>query len=143
MSLKNFVREIKQMKEGMGNTSKRGEGRAGHSRVASQTMWPNVWHWPNQYQEEIEQTGRWAHLPSELLLDIVQRVENSEVAWPERRNVVACAAVCRSWRCATKEAVKTLQQCAQFTFPVSLKQVDLSLKKKKKIACTHTKAGKK
>ncbi|KAF3332792.1 Tubby-like F-box protein 5 [Carex littledalei] len=122
MSLKSFVRELKEMKEGMGNTSKRGEGRAGHSRVASQTVWPNAWHRPNQYQEEIEQTGRWAHLPSELLLDIVQRVEDSEVAWPERRNVVACAAVCRSWRCATKEAIKTLQQCARFTFPVSLKQ---------------------
>ncbi|KAJ4808937.1 Tubby-like F-box protein [Rhynchospora pubera] len=122
MSLKSIVRELKEMKEGMGNISKRGEGRAGHSRVASQTQWPNAWHRPNQCQEEIEQTGNWAHLPPELLFDIVQRVEDSEVAWPERRNVVACAAVCRSWRCATKEAVKTLQQCARFTFPVSLKQ---------------------
>jgi tubby and related proteins len=139
MSLKNFVRELKEMKEGMGNTSKRGEGRAGHNRVTSQTMWPNVCHRPNQYQEEIEQTGRWAHLPSELLLDIVQRVEDSEVTWPERRNVVACAAVCRSWRCATKEAVKTLQRCARFTFPVSLKQVDISLSFKMH---THIKAGK-
>ncbi|KAJ3692496.1 hypothetical protein LUZ60_012846 [Juncus effusus] len=113
MSLRNFVRELKEMKEGIGSISKRG---------STQSAWPNTWHLPNQSEEEIEQTGRWAHLPPELLLDIVQRVEESDVAWPERRNVVACAAVCRSWRSATKEAVKTLQLSARFTFPVSLKQ---------------------
>jgi hypothetical protein len=59
----------------------------------------------------------------ELLLDVIQRVESSETTWPARRQVVACAAVCWSWREVTKEVVKTLKECGRITFPMSLKQV--------------------
>ncbi|CAA0843396.1 Tubby-like F-box protein 6 [Striga hermonthica] len=63
----------------------------------------------------------WANLPSELLLDIIGRVEASETAWPARTAVVSCAAVCQSWREITKEIVKTPEECGLFTFPISLK----------------------
>ncbi|KAK8988975.1 hypothetical protein V6N11_030346 [Hibiscus sabdariffa] len=66
--------------------------------------------------------GRWANLPPELLVDIIQRVEARETCWPRRRDVVACASVCRSWRKITKEIVKTPEQRGILTFPISLKQ---------------------
>lgn len=65
----------------------------------------------------------WASLPPELLRDVVERVEASECAWPARRHVVACAAVCRSWRYVCKEIVGMPEISAKLTFPVSLKQV--------------------
>ncbi|XP_076899650.1 tubby-like F-box protein 6 [Bidens hawaiensis] len=66
--------------------------------------------------------GGWEHLPPELLLDIINRVENGKTTWPSRRDVVACAAVCRLWRYTIKQVVKTPEQCGLLTFPVSLKQ---------------------
>ncbi|KAF0934891.1 hypothetical protein E2562_028889 [Oryza meyeriana var. granulata] len=84
MSLKSIVRELREMRDGIGSM--------------------------------------WANLPPELLLDVIQRVEASEATWPARRQVVACAAVCRSWREVTKEVVKTLEECGRITFPISLKQ---------------------
>ncbi|RWW39190.1 hypothetical protein BHE74_00055502 [Ensete ventricosum] len=80
-------------------------------------------HPPELEEQQQQQQGRWANLPPELLLDVIQRLEASEVAWPERRHVLACAAVCRSWRNITKEVVKSPEQCGQITFPFSLKQV--------------------
>ncbi|XP_038701335.1 tubby-like F-box protein 5 isoform X2 [Tripterygium wilfordii] len=71
--------------------------------------------------ESIEQ-GQWANLPPELLLDIIQRVEESETSWPARAVVTFCASVCRSWREITKEIVMTPEQCGKITFPISLKQ---------------------
>lgn len=71
----------------------------------------------------IVQQSRWANIPSELLLDIIARVEASETSWPARRDVVSCAAVCRSWRETTKEIIRTPEQCGLITFPTSLKQV--------------------
>lgn len=68
--------------------------------------------------------GRWANLPPELLLDIIQRVEARETCWPGRGDVIACASVCRSWRQITKEIVKPPEQCGYLTFPISLKQVN-------------------
>ncbi|GFZ10336.1 tubby like protein 6 [Actinidia rufa] len=68
--------------------------------------------------------SRWANLPPELLLDIIQRLEASQNSWPARRDVVACAAACRSWRETTKEVVRAPEQCGLLTFPISLKQVD-------------------
>ncbi|KAM5564915.1 tubby-like F-box protein 5 [Rosa sericea] len=69
-----------------------------------------------------EQQSQWADMPAELLHDIIQRVEEAEISWPARRDVVACASVCRSWREITKEIVKTPEQCGLLTFPISLKQ---------------------
>ncbi|KAK2994159.1 hypothetical protein RJ640_020964 [Escallonia rubra] len=69
----------------------------------------------------VEQS-RWANMPPELLLDIIRRLEASETTWPARRDMVSCAAVCRTWRETTKEVVRTPEQCGLLTFPVSLKQ---------------------
>lgn len=65
----------------------------------------------------------WANMPPELLRDVLLRIEASETTWPPRKNVVACAGVCRSWREIMKEIVKTLEVSGKLTFPISLKQV--------------------
>jgi hypothetical protein len=135
MSLKSIVRELKEMRDGIGSMSRRGgsgsDGRAGHGRSGSRHSWPSLWAEQQQPQRQGQEgpqhqhqhQGRWANLPPELLLDVIQRVESSEATWPARRQVVACAAVCRSWREVTKEVVKTLEECGRITFPISLKQV--------------------
>lgn len=118
MSFKSIVRELKEMKDGIGNLSRRRiEGKHWRSRTRSSFIAPDVAgpSWP------IEQ-GQWANLPPELLLDIIRRVEESETAWPARTVVVFCAAVCRSWRNITQEIVRTPEECGRLTFPISLKQ---------------------
>ncbi|KAI3448293.1 hypothetical protein Pfo_004958 [Paulownia fortunei] len=73
-------------------------------------------------QPLVIQNSRWANLPPELLFDVIRRLEESESTWPTRKHVVACAAVCRSWRSMCKEIVKSPEFCGKLTFPVSLKQ---------------------
>ncbi|URE30906.1 tubby-like F-box protein [Musa troglodytarum] len=104
MSFKSLLRELR---DGIGSMSRGGGAMEGMMTAHSR---------------ELQQQGRWANLPPELLLDVIQRVEASEVEWPERRHVLACAAVCRSWRNITKEVVRSPEQCGQITFPFSLKQ---------------------
>ncbi|GKC72266.1 tubby-like F-box protein 3 [Tanacetum coccineum] len=64
----------------------------------------------------------WANMPPELLHDVLMRIEESEGVWPVRKNVVACAGVCRNWRELMKEIVKIPELSAKLTFPISLKQ---------------------
>lgn len=103
MSFKSIVRELKEM-------------RAGHGRRGAALLHLEC------RREVAEEQGRWAGMPTELLIDIIGRVEASEVTWPARRQVVACAAVCRSWRVITKEVVDVPELSGRITFPVSLKQ---------------------
>lgn len=106
------------MRDGIGSTSKRGaESKRQFSRTESLVA-------PDDLANPFEpiQQGQWANLPQELLLDIIQRVEESETSWPARSVIVFCASVCKSWRSITKEIVKTPEQCGRITFPISLKQ---------------------
>ncbi|KAJ8748427.1 hypothetical protein K2173_003064 [Erythroxylum novogranatense] len=64
----------------------------------------------------------WANMPPELLRDVLMRIEESESTWPPRKNVVACAGVCRNWREILKEIVQTPEASGKLTFPISLKQ---------------------
>ncbi|GMJ01101.1 tubby like protein 3 [Hibiscus trionum] len=64
----------------------------------------------------------WANMPTELLRDVLMRIEASEVTWPPRKSVSACAGVCRNWREIMKEIVKTPEISGNLTFPISLKQ---------------------
>ncbi|KAH9686069.1 Tubby-like F-box protein 8 [Citrus sinensis] len=73
-------------------------------------------------QNIVIQNSCWASLPPELLCDVIKRLEESESSWPARKHVVACAAVCRSWRAMCKEIVRSPEFCGKLTFPVSLKQ---------------------
>ncbi|GKU90670.1 hypothetical protein SLEP1_g4637 [Rubroshorea leprosula] len=73
-------------------------------------------------QPLVIQNSCWASLPPELLRDVIKRLEASENMWPARKNVVACAGVCRSWREMCKEIVKSPEFSGRITFPVSLKQ---------------------
>lgn len=121
MHIKNIVRELREMRAGIGDIAgrklkRRHVHRQGRSHIAPETMVPT----PSC--AEVVQQGPWADLPPELLLQIIKRVEAGQTSWPSRRDVVACASICRSWREVTKEAVKTLEQCGRLTFPISLKQ---------------------
>ncbi|KAK4780259.1 hypothetical protein SAY87_016365 [Trapa incisa] len=119
MSWKSILRELKEMKDGIGNLSRGGSGgRRWRNRARSHIA-------PDQGPQPSEltlQQGQWANLPPELLLDIIKRVEKSETSWPSRAVVVFCASVCKSWRKITKEIVKTPEQSGRLTFPISLKQ---------------------
>ncbi|CAJ2646415.1 tubby-like F-box protein 5-like [Trifolium pratense] len=118
MSLRSIVRELKEMRDGIGNTSRRGAG----SRVSQRRTKSHIV--PDMTLTSLEpiQQGQWANIPSELLLDIIRRVEETETSWPARAVVVSCASVCKSWRAVTKEIVQTPEQCGRLTFPISLKQ---------------------
>eukprot|EP00252_Welwitschia_mirabilis_P018641 TRINITY_DN4145_c0_g1_i1.p1 TRINITY_DN4145_c0_g1~~TRINITY_DN4145_c0_g1_i1.p1 ORF type:complete len:410 (+),score=75.63 TRINITY_DN4145_c0_g1_i1:794-2023(+) len=117
MSLRGFVRDVRQ---GIGSISKRG----------FDVKMPNLHRARSErvrYDGEKalvlqDQQSCWANLPPELLRDVMQRIEASEDTWPARKHVVACAAVCRSWREVCKEVVKSLEECGKLTFPISLKQ---------------------
>ncbi|KAE8664243.1 Tubby-like F-box protein 5 [Hibiscus syriacus] len=118
MSQKRIMRELKEMKDVIGNMSKRGDqSKLWRSQTRSYVA-------PDEapLEPELTEQSPWANLPPELLSDIIQRVEDSETAWPARTVVVFCAAVCRSWREITNEIVKTPEQCGRLTFPISLKQ---------------------
>lgn len=79
----------------------------------------------NSVNEELEeQEETWSRLLPELLVEILRRVESGGAErWPRRRDVVACACVCRRWREVTQSVVRSPVACGQITFPSSLKQV--------------------
>ncbi|KAF3971765.1 hypothetical protein ACB098_07G056400 [Castanea mollissima] len=116
MSFRSIVRDVR---DGFGSLSRRGfEVRlTGHHRGKSHGSLHDL-----QEQPIITQNSRWASLPPELLYDVIRRLEESESVWPARKHVVACAAVCRSWRTMCKDIVKSPEFCGKLTFPVSLKQ---------------------
>uniref|UniRef100_M1B998 Phosphoric diester hydrolase n=1 Tax=Solanum tuberosum TaxID=4113 RepID=M1B998_SOLTU len=116
MSFKSIVRELREMRDGIGNISRRRvEGRHWRNRTRSHIA-------PDVAPFEPSEQGQWANLPPELLFDIISRVEESETTWPARNVVIFCASVCKSWREVTKEIVRTPEECGRLTFPISLKQ---------------------
>ncbi|KAJ0442981.1 putative transcription factor TUBBY family [Helianthus annuus] len=119
MSFRSIVRDVR---DGFGSLSRRSFDvrlTGLHSRGKSQGSVNDLNY---NHAPLVVQTSRWANLPPELLCDVIKRLEESESTWPERKHVVACAAVCKSWRSMCKEIVGTPETCGKLTFPVSLKQ---------------------
>ncbi|KAK7246810.1 hypothetical protein RIF29_41680 [Crotalaria pallida] len=116
MSFRSIVRDVR---DSFGSLSRRSFDvrLTGHHRGKSHGSVQDL-----HDQSLIIQTSRWASLPPELLYDVIRRLEESENTWPSRKHVVACAAVCQSWRNMCKEIVKSPELCGKLTFPVSLKQ---------------------
>ncbi|XP_016492938.1 tubby-like F-box protein 8 isoform X2 [Nicotiana tabacum] len=116
MSFRSIARDIR---DSIGSLSRRSfEVRlSGHNRGKSQSAVHEL-----HDQPIVIQSSCWASLPPELLRDVIKRLEASESTWPARKHVVACAAVCRSWREMCKEIVQRPELCGKLTFPVSLKQ---------------------
>ncbi|PSS02843.1 Tubby-like F-box protein [Actinidia chinensis var. chinensis] len=116
MSFRSIVRDVR---DGFGSLSRRSFDvrLSGHHRGKSHGSFHEV-----HDQLLVIQSSRWANLPAELLFDVIKRLEESESTWPARKHVVACAAVCRSWRSMCKEIVRNPDICGKLTFPVSLKQ---------------------
>ncbi|RDY04900.1 Tubby-like F-box protein 5, partial [Mucuna pruriens] len=126
MPFRSIVRELKEIGESISNMYRRGGEakhvhRHGKSHIAPECSLPSLPP-PSLSSSQSSPQSRWANLPPELLLDIIQRLEASETSWPARRALVACASVCRLWREITKDVVKTPEQCGLLTFPISLKQ---------------------
>ncbi|KAJ6814471.1 putative tubby-like F-box protein 8 [Iris pallida] len=116
MSFKSMFQE---MKEEIGSISRKGRSRSMNSRRNNGPSMAAV------AAEEVEvalEQSCWANMPSELLRDVLVRIEESEGSWPPRKDVVACAGVCRSWREIMKEIVKLPEISGHITFPISLKQ---------------------
>lgn len=123
MHIKSIVRELREMRDGIGGMAgrklkRRHVHRQGRSHIAPETTVTMPW-----CAEAVEQ-GPWANLPPELLLHLIKRIEASQIFWPSRKDIVACASICKSWREVTKEAVNTPEQCGRLTFPISLKQAN-------------------
>ncbi|XP_028753220.1 tubby-like F-box protein 8 [Neltuma alba] len=116
MSFRSIVRDVR---DSFGSLSRRSFDvrLTGHHRGKSHGSFQDL-----HDQPLVIQSSRWASLPPELLYDVIRRLEESESTWPARKHVVACAAVCRSWRNMCKEIVKSPEFCGKLTFPVSLKQ---------------------
>ncbi|KAL9251677.1 Tubby-like F-box protein 7-like protein [Drosera capensis] len=66
-------------------------------------------------------SDRWGTMLPDLLAEIVRRVEGRDERWPDRRNVVACACVCRKWREVVVGIVKRPAASGRITFPKCLK----------------------
>ncbi|KAK1403990.1 putative tubby-like F-box protein 8 [Heracleum sosnowskyi] len=117
MSFRSIVRDVR---DGFGSLSRRGfEVRlpGHHHRGKSHGAVHELHDVPVVIQD-----SSWANLPPELLCDVIKRLEASESTWPARKHVVACAAVCKSWREMCKEIVINPEVSGQLTFPISLKQ---------------------
>lgn len=119
MSFRSLARDIR---DSIGSLSRRSfEVRLhGHNRGKSHGAVHEL-----QDRPVVIQSSCWAGLPPELLRDVIKRLEESESTWPARKHVVACAAVCRSWREMCKEIVQCPELCGKLTFPISLKQVSV------------------
>ncbi|KAJ1266772.1 hypothetical protein BS78_07G004000 [Paspalum vaginatum] len=119
MSFRSIVRDVR---ESFGSLSRRSfevriSGLPGHHRRKSVGSLPDLHDRP----VIVDQSG-WVGLPPELLRDVMKRLEEGESTWPSRKDVVACAAVCGTWREICKDIVPSPEFCGKLTFPVSLKQ---------------------
>jgi len=122
MSFRSIVRDVR---ESFGSLSRRGfevrisglPGLSGHQRGKSVGSLTELHNGP----AIVDQNG-WVGLPPELLRDVMKRLEEGESTWPSRKDVVACAAVCRSWREICQDIVQSPELSGKLTFPVSLKQ---------------------
>jgi hypothetical protein len=98
MSFRSIVRDVR---ESFGSLSRRGfevrisgiPGLSGHHRGKSVGSASEP-----RDRAVIADQGGWVGLPPELLRDVMKRLEEGESTWPSRKDVVACAAVCRAWR---------------------------------------------
>ncbi|KAL3845435.1 hypothetical protein ACJIZ3_002838 [Penstemon smallii] len=115
MSFRSLARDIR---DSIGSLSKR----SFEVRLHSNTRGKSHGAVHELHDPPVIQSSCWANLPPELLFDVIKRLEESESTWPARKHVVACAAVCRSWRDMCKEIVRSPEFCGKLTFPVSLKQ---------------------
>lgn len=106
MSFRNIARDIR---DGIGSLSRRFYHGKSHGAVHEL-----------HDQHSVMQSSCWASLPPELLREVIKRLEESGSTWPARKDVVVCAAVCRSWREMYKEIVQSPELFGKLTFTVSL-----------------------
>uniref|UniRef100_A0A0D9X2N4 Tubby-like F-box protein n=1 Tax=Leersia perrieri TaxID=77586 RepID=A0A0D9X2N4_9ORYZ len=119
MSFRSVIQDVKGEIGAISRRSFRSSRRPGHVRRVAAAAAEQ----PPDDDAPAAQGCCWTQLPPELLREVLTRVEEStEGRWPRRRDVVACAAVCRSWRGIVSEIVRTPEASGKLTFPISLKQ---------------------
>lgn len=118
MTFRSIVRDVR---DGIGSFSKR----SFEVRVSNETSKSHgaLVETHNQEDLVVIKNTRWANLPAEVLRDVMKKLDESESTWPDRKQVVACAGVCKTWRLMCKDIVKSPEFSGKLTFPVSLKQV--------------------
>uniref|UniRef100_A0ACD5YCI3 Uncharacterized protein n=1 Tax=Avena sativa TaxID=4498 RepID=A0ACD5YCI3_AVESA len=105
MTLRSIVRDFR---ERFGNLS-RGKSLASSDQLLQDSL-------------VVTQQSCWASLPPELLRGVLKRLKQDDGNWPSRKDVVACASVCTTWRDMCKGIVRNPEFCGKFMLPVSLKQ---------------------
>ncbi|KAJ6838170.1 tubby-like F-box protein 6 [Iris pallida] len=120
MSFKSILQEVK---EEIGSISRKGfDGLRSRSMNSRRINAPAMSSSAAAEADAAMRQSCWANMPGELLRDVLVRIEEAEESWPPRKDVVACAGVCRSWREIMKEIVKLPELSGPITFPISLKQ---------------------
>eukprot|EP00252_Welwitschia_mirabilis_P013625 TRINITY_DN2998_c0_g1_i1.p1 TRINITY_DN2998_c0_g1~~TRINITY_DN2998_c0_g1_i1.p1 ORF type:complete len:406 (-),score=60.16 TRINITY_DN2998_c0_g1_i1:389-1606(-) len=118
MAFKSIIQEVK---DGVGTLSRRSFEIKFHRARSQGSSRDEIQ--KEEPEKEDENNGvNWANMLPELLTEMIGRFEANHSLWPERKYVVACASVCKSWRAITKEIVKPPDQSGRLTFPASLKQ---------------------
>lgn len=127
MPLKSLGQEVKGMKGGLSNGSRRSldlttfrlQRPWSHSTMCQDRM---MKHGDGTCSSEDHEQSFWATMPAELLRYIIQKVDECRSTWPLQIDVIACASVCRAWRDATKDIVRSPEISGKLTFPVSVMQ---------------------
>ncbi|KAM0824277.1 hypothetical protein ACQ4PT_070320 [Festuca glaucescens] len=114
MTLRSILRDFR---ESFGNLSRRNF----EAKISSIPGLSDL-HGGKSVESSDELQDSWASLPPELLRDVMKRLEQDDSNWPSRKDVVACASVCTTWREMCKDIVRNPEFCGKLTFPVSLKQ---------------------
>lgn len=125
MAIKSLIREIQDLKDGIGSISRRSfdiKFPIHHHRSRSMSSVPDETLARRNHVIDSSKQSCWATMPPELLRDVLQRVEASESSWPARKHYVACACVCRNWRNIAKDLSKLPEHSGKITYPISLKQ---------------------
>lgn len=131
MPFKSLIKELQDLKDGLGSISRR-SGLGSISRRSFDIKFPIYHHRSRSMSSVLDESQArslevceqscWATMPPELLRDVLQRIETSECTWPSRKHFVACACVCRNWRNIAKELARPPEHSRRLTFPISVKQ---------------------
>ncbi|CAD5314705.1 unnamed protein product [Arabidopsis thaliana] len=115
-----FLSTVRDVRDSIGSFSRR----SFEVRMSNGTHQKSKSHGVETHIEDLVviKNTRWANLPAVLLRDVMKKLDESESTWPARKQVVACAGVCKAWRLMCKDIVKSPEFSGKLTFPVTLKQ---------------------
>jgi len=89
-----FLSIVRDVRDSIGSFSRR----SFEVRVSNGTHQRSKSHGVETHIEDLVviKNTRWANLPAVLLRDVMKKLDESESTWPARKQVVACAGVCKA-----------------------------------------------